>query len=202
MDGVLADLGVSSLQLDSPGRGFGFSREGPLDMRMGSSAETARDYLMNVDPAELERVLREAGEERFAGKLARRLKEDAPLFHTTADLAAAVARWIPRRGKSHPATRVFLALRMAVNQEMRHLSDFLERAPSVLKPGGRLVVITFHSTEDRLVKRYWKDHWNPGPMRAVSKKVLIASAEERRVNPRSRSAKLRVFEKTPELPSG
>lgn len=195
-DGVLADLGVSSMQLDTPERGFAFSNEGPLDMRMGSSKETAADYLKRVDVETLEAVLRAAGEERFAAKVARRLKENAETFRTTSDLAAAVSRWIPRRGKSHPATRVFLALRMAVNRELEHLSDFLNRVPNVLRPGGRLVVITFHSTEDRLVKRHWKDHWNPGVLRAVSKKVIIAGAPEQRDNPRSRSAKLRVFEKT------
>lgn len=195
VDGILADLGVSSLQLDEAARGFGFSREGPLDMRMGSTGETALEYLRRVSPEELEAALRDAGEERFARKLAARLKEHAPEWATTKDLADAVCRWIPRRGRSHPATRVFLGLRMAVNREMPRLRSMLERAPEVLRPGGRLAVITFHSTEDRVVKRYGKEEWREGPLRAVNKKVLIASREEQRVNPRSRSAKLRVFEK-------
>lgn len=195
VDGILADLGVSSLQLDEASRGFGFSREGPLDMRMGPTGETALDYLKRVNPEELEGVLREAGEERFARKLVARLKEHAPGWSTTKDLADAVCRWIPRRGRSHPATRVFLALRMAVNREMPRLREMLGRVPAVLKTGGRLAVITFHSTEDRVVKRYGKDEWREGPLRAVNKKVLIASRDEQRENPRSRSAKLRVFEK-------
>jgi len=195
VDGLLADLGVSSLQLDSPLRGFSFARGGPLDMRMGPEGATAKDFLLRVGLEELETVFRDAGEERFARKLARRLKEDAEHFESTADLAAAVARCVPQRGKSHPATRVFLALRMAVNREMPNLREFLERAPVALKKGGRLAIIAFHSTEDRVVKWQGREAWREGPMRAVFKKPRIAGLEELRVNPRSRSAKLRVFEK-------
>lgn len=193
VDGVMADLGVSSLQLDRAHRGFSFRRPGPLDMRMDPSrGPTAAELLRDASVDELEEWLRRAGEERFAGKLARRLKEAAPAFATTADLADAVARWIPRRGKSHPATRVFLALRMAVNREMESLEALLARAARVLKPGGRLAVLTFHSEEDRRVKEAGR---GGPPWRAVTKKPITASGAERAENPRSRSAKLRVLEK-------
>lgn len=193
VDGVLVDLGVSSLQLDRAERGFSFRRPGPLDMRMDpSQGPTAADLLRAASVDEVEEWLRRAGEERFAGKLARRLKESAPAMTTTADLAEVVARCVPRRGKSHPATRVFLALRMAVNREMESLDELLNRAARVLKPGGRLAVLTFHSEEDRRVKAAGR---GGPPWRAVTKKPVAASGEERAANPRSRSAKLRVLEK-------
>lgn len=196
LDGALADLGVSSLQLDTPERGFSFQSEGPLDMRMDpSQGETALDLLQRVSPGELEACLREGGEERFARKLSRVLTDRAAEFRTTADLAQAVARCVPRRGKSHPATRVFLALRMAVNREMENLKVFLEKAPAYLKPGGRLVVISFHSTEDRIAKWFYRaEDWKE-KMRPVIKSPLEADDEEQRINPRSRSAKMRIFEK-------
>jgi 16S rRNA (cytosine1402-N4)-methyltransferase len=191
LDGALADLGVSTMQLLDPTRGFSFQREGPLDMRMDpTKGETAAAYLARVTPAELEQRLSEAGEERFAKKLAPRLAgKDWP---TTLALAEAVTRMIPRRGKTHPATRVFMALRLAVNQEMEALKAFLEVVPAYLRPGARLVVITFHSLEDGIVKRFYKRH---ATMKAVSKSPQIPSWDERRENPRSRSAKMRVFEK-------
>lgn len=195
VDGLLADLGVSSLQLDSAPRGFGFSREGPLDMRMAPGGETALEYLKRVSTEELESALREAGEERFARKLAARLKEHAGGWTTTTDVAESVARWVPRRGRSHPATRVFLALRMAVNREMPRLKAMLERVPRVLKPGGRCAILTFHSTEDRVVKWFGRERAAAGEWRAVNKKVLVPGRDEERENPRARSAKLRVFEK-------
>lgn len=193
VDGVLADLGVSSLQLDRAERGFSFRRPGPLDMRMDpTQGPTAAEMLRAASLEDLEGWLRRAGEERFAGKLARRLKDLAPGLGSTADLAEAVARCVPRRGKSHPATRVFLALRMAVNREMESLDEFLARAARVLKPGGRLAVLTFHSEEDRRVKEAGR---GGPPWRAVTKKPRTASGVERAENPRSRSAKLRVLEK-------
>lgn len=193
VDGVLADLGVSSLQLDRAERGFSFRRPGPLDMRMDpTQGPTAAALLRGASVAELESWLRRAGEERFAEKLARRLKDLAPGLTTTADLAEAVSRCVPRRGKSHPATRVFLALRMAVNREMESLDEFMTRAARVLKPGGRLAVLTFHSEEDRRVKEAGR---GGPPWRAVTKKPLVATGAERAENPRSRSAKLRVLEK-------
>jgi 16S rRNA (cytosine1402-N4)-methyltransferase len=191
-DGVLADLGVSSLQLLTPERGFSFMSDGPLDMRMDrSTGISAAEYLKSVSADELESILRDAGEERFAPKLVALLKSKDE-WTGTAELAQAVSRTIPRRGKSHPATRVFMALRLAVNREMGELRDFLEAVPGVLVPGGRLAVISFHSTEDRIVKRFYQERED---MRRVTKSPIIPSWDERKKNPRSRSAKLRVFEK-------
>jgi 16S rRNA (cytosine1402-N4)-methyltransferase len=196
IDGIVADLGVSSPQLDRGERGFSLMRTGPLDMRMDPTrGPTAREFLMGASQDELESCLKAAGEARFARKLARRLLEAAPDLTTTDQLAAAVCRWVPRRGKTHPATRVFLALRMAVNQELESLTEFLHRAGGVLKPGGRLAVISFHSGEDRLVKWFGRGEAAAGRLRIITKKPLEASEEEQRLNPRSRSAKLRVFEK-------
>lgn len=196
IDGILADLGVSSLQLDQAERGFSLMRSGPLDMRMDpTSGPTALTLLSRAAEPEIEGWLRVAGEERFARKLARRLFESAPDFKTTEDLASAVCRWVPRRGKSHPATRVFLALRMAVNRELESVGEFLKRAPSVLTPGGRLAVITFHSSEDRVVKWFGRGAAAEGTLKILTKKPMVPSADEQRKNPRSRSAKLRVFEK-------
>jgi 16S rRNA (cytosine1402-N4)-methyltransferase len=141
---------------------------------------------------DLEGWLRRAGEERFAGKLARRLKDLAPGLGSTADLAEAVARCVPRRGKSHPATRVFLALRMAVNREMESLDDFLARAARVLKPGGRLAVLTFHSEEDRRVKEAGR---GGPPWRAVTKKPLDGVRGRAGRKPAQPQRKLRVLEK-------
>jgi 16S rRNA (cytosine1402-N4)-methyltransferase len=196
IDGILADLGVSSPQLDQAERGFSLLRSGPLDMRMDpTQGPTAMELLSRATEQEIEAWLRVAGEERFARKLARRLFESAPGLRTTEDLASAVCRWVPRRGKSHPATRVFLALRMAVNQELESVDEFMKRAPAVLKPGGRLVVITFHSSEDRKVKWCGRGAAEQGTLRIITKKPLEPSEREQQGNPRSRSAKLRVFEK-------
>ncbi len=195
LDGILADLGVSSLQLDDPARGFSFQREGPLDMRMDrSQGETALSYLQRALPEELAERLSEAGEGRQAKRLARFLLEGAGQWRTTADLERGLEKVLPRWGATHPATRVFLALRLAVNREMESLREFLGKAPLFLKPGGRLAVISFHSTEDRIVKRAaegaaWKR------MRAVTRSPVAPGPEELERNPRSRSAKLRVFEK-------
>ena len=196
LDGILADLGVSSPQLDRAERGFSFMRPGPLDMRMDpQDGLTAALLLKGADEKEIEGWLRAAGEDRFARKLSRRLREAAPEIETTEDLAQAVARWVPRRGKSHPATRVFLALRMAVNRELESLNDFLERSPGVLRPDGRLAVLTFHSGEDREVKWFGRRAKTEGRYHPVVKKPLEPGEAEQRENPRSRSAKLRVFEK-------
>jgi 16S rRNA (cytosine1402-N4)-methyltransferase len=195
-DGILADLGVSSAQLDVPERGFSFMRDGPLDMRMDQGGgETAGEYLRRATADGFEKYLRAAGEERFGARIARQIIESAESFRTTADLADFVKRRLPRRGHGHPATRVFMALRMAVNQELESLEKFLNEAPKYLKDGGRLAMITFHSTEDRLVKHFFKNQGADGPVRAVTKKPLEPTREEESRNPRSRSAKLRVYEK-------
>ncbi len=209
-DGWLLDLGVSSRQLDIPARGFSFMREGPLDMRMGpSSPRTAADVVNHWGEAELVRLLFEFGEEpkarRIAAAIVRR-RTQRP-FSTTTDLAACIESAVGRTGRTHPATRSFQAIRMAVNEELESLAAALAAAPSVLKPGGRLLVITFHSLEDRLVKRFLKHRssrfiddpgWpepRPNPdfqFELLSRKAIVASDEETTANPRARSAKLRV----------
>jgi len=206
LDGCLVDLGVSSMQLDRADRGFSFRRSGPLDMRMDQSqGETAADFLRRTDEAELERILRDLGEERFARKLARTIVEsrDTVDLSTTSALGELVARTIGRRERhKDPATRTFQALRIALNDELGELERFLAEAPTFLRPGGRLVVITFHSLEDRMVKRRFRalagrDGAEPASVRLLTKHVVTASDEERSRNPRSRSAKLRALERLP-----
>jgi 16S rRNA (cytosine1402-N4)-methyltransferase len=203
LDGCLADLGVSSPQLDRPERGFSFKRSGPLDMRMDQSrGESAADYLARVDEDELVGVLRDLGEERFARRIARFIVEDrdqTPL-RTTGDLAALVARAVPRREHhKDPATRTFQALRIMVNGELAELERLLEELPGCLAPGGRLAVISFHSLEDRMVKWRFRALAEPKggqrQFRIITKKPVIAEDDEVAENPRARSAKLRVLER-------
>lgn len=210
VDGILLDLGVSSHQLDTPERGFSFQREGPLDMRMGRSGMTAAD-LVNTAPAdELARIFREYGEEPRAIQFAVRIvraREKKPL-ETTSELADLIAAG--RGGPRHPATRVFQALRIAVNEEISSLERALPAFVSMLAPGGRLAVITFHSLEDRIVKHFFRRHsaaeiddptWpspRPNPERIldlVTPRSVTASPTEIDSNPRSRSARLRVAER-------
>jgi 16S rRNA (cytosine1402-N4)-methyltransferase len=202
LDGCLVDLGVSSPQLDRAERGFSFRRAGPLDMRMDPTrGETAAEYLRRVDEEELEAVLRDFGEERYAGRLARAIVEtrEREEIGTTTALAAIVARAMPRHERhKDPATRTFQALRIAVNDELGELERFLEEAPGCLRPGGRLVVIAFHSLEDRMVKRRLRALASEGAepaLRILTKHVVVASDEERARNPRARSAKLRAAER-------
>jgi 16S rRNA (cytosine1402-N4)-methyltransferase len=207
LDGCLVDLGVSSPQLDRAERGFSFRRPGPLDMRMDpTSGETAAEFLGRVDQDELEAVLRDFGEERYAGRIARAIveargRED---LSTTGALAALVARSVPRHERhKDPATRTFQALRIAVNGELAELERFLADAPGCLRPGGRLVVIAFHSLEDRLVKRRLRalaagqGTADDPPFRVLTKHVVVPSDEERARNPRARSARLRAAERLP-----
>jgi 16S rRNA (cytosine1402-N4)-methyltransferase len=206
LDGCLVDLGVSSMQLDRAERGFSFRRNGPLDMRMDQSqGETAADFLRRADEDEIERILRDLGEERFARKIAGAIVEAraSGKLSTTGDLASLVARVVHsrERGKD-PATRTFQALRIALNDELGEIEQFLAAAPACLKPGGRLVIISFHSLEDRMVKRKLRalaghDHEASPSLRILTKHVVTASAEERQRNPRSRSAKLRAAERLP-----
>lgn len=209
--GILLDLGLSSMQLADPERGFSFMSEGPLDMRFDpQQGETAADLVNGLSHAELERILREYGEERHAGRVARALIEARPL-HTTRELAEVVARAVRSPSwRIHPATRTFQALRIAVNRELETLEDGLQAAVSVLRPGGRLAVISFHSLEDRIVKHFLRresrdcicpphqpictcDH--KATVSEINRKPLMASREEKVANPRSRSAKLRVAER-------
>lgn len=201
-DGVLADLGVSSAQFDQPERGFSFRYEAPLDMRMDQRQSlTAADLINQAPEAELADIFYTYGEERFSRRIARRIVVQRP-FYTTTQLAAAIAqtshatRNVKGMGKSrrtiHPATRVFQALRIVVNQELVSLETFLNRAPSWLKPHGRIGVISFHSLEDRIVKHTFRA---APELRVLTKKPILPQADEIADNPRSRSAKLRLAER-------
>ncbi len=213
VDGVLLDLGVSSWQLDTASRGFSFQREGRLDMRMDPEAPvSAADIVNTATTSELTRIFQQYGEEPNALRIAARIvsmRAEHP-FETTVQLAEAVESVVPRRGRIHPATRIFQALRIAANREMEALESVLGQAAARLRSGGRMAVITFHSIEDRIVKEFFKlrstaeldrPEWpapRPNPdciFRALTRKPLIASPDEQQRNPRSRSAKLRAVEK-------
>lgn len=191
-DGIIADLGVSSPQLDQPQRGFSFRHDGDLDMRMDSSqCLMAKDIVNRWQEKPLADLIYVYGEERLSRRIAKTIIEKRP-FCTTLELAEAIASCVPskyRHGKIHPATRTFQALRIKVNEELTSLEKFLHIAPTWLKPEGRIAVISFHSLEDRIVKNQFRDHPN---LKIITKKPIISSIEEQRSNPRSRSAKLRV----------
>ena len=209
VDGVLLDLGVSSHQLDTAERGFSFQHGGPLDMRLDpTKGSTAADLLASLDEKELADIIYRYGEERGSRRIARFVAERRRTqpIKTTAELAELVLRAMGgHRGQIHPATRTFQALRIAVNGELERLEAVLPQAVSLLRPGGRLAVISFHSLEDRIVKQFMRDQSgyaggdNPasGPvrLRIITRKPLVAGEDELRTNPRSRSAKLRVAER-------
>ncbi len=215
VDGIIADLGVSSHQLDTAERGFSFQQDGPLDMRMDpEGARTAADIVNQWSEEELARIFFELGEEPLSRRAARAIvkRRAGRPFHRTLDLAESIAAVLPRRGKTHPATRVFQALRLELNDELGALRDLLETAPRLLRPGGRMVVISFHSLEDRLVKQSFARHaaeWLDRPewpeprrnpdhtLRLLTKKPLEPSTEETARNPRARSARLRAAERLP-----
>ncbi|MBW4453413.1 MAG: 16S rRNA (cytosine(1402)-N(4))-methyltransferase RsmH [Nostoc indistinguendum CM1-VF10] len=194
-DGILADLGVSSYHLDQAERGFSFRQAASLDMRMDRGRSlTAADVINNWDEAELANIFFKYGEERLSRRIARRIVERRPL-HTTTELADAIASSVPpkyRYGRIHPATRVFQALRIVVNDELKSLETFLDKGPNALVPGGRIAIISFHSLEDRPVKHGLR---NSPLLKVLTKKPIIAQEEEISKNPRSRSAKLRIAEK-------
>jgi 16S rRNA (cytosine1402-N4)-methyltransferase len=199
IDGLLADLGVSSLQLDKPERGFSFQAEGPLDMRMNTlSGETAEQVVNQVDEVTLANLIYEFGEERRSRRIARAIVRSRPI-RTTAQLAeivSAAARPMNQAERRiHPATRTFQALRIFVNRELDDLRDLLQAAPQMLKPGGRLAIISFHSLEDRIVKDALREGLKQGHYQLLTKKPVTASQEEIDRNPRSRSAKLRAAER-------
>lgn len=200
VDGVLADLGVSSMQFDAPGRGFSFRRDEPLDMRMDtSSGPTAADLLGEADERTLVDVIGEFGEERHARRVARALIEArrAGRIETTGRLADVVRRAIPRKGYTRidPATRTFQAIRIWVNRELEGLDVFLTRAAERLGPDGRLVVIAFHSLEDRIVKHTLRSLQAEGTIVIRTKRPIVPSEAEVERNPRARSAKLRAASK-------
>ncbi len=197
LDGLLADLGISSLQLSDAARGFSFQAEGPLDMRMNPmSGETAEQVVNHIDERELADVIYEFGEERRSRRIARAIVRSRPIRTTTqlVEVVAAAARSM-KHERIHPATRTFQALRIFVNHELDDLKALLEAAPRVLKPGGRLVVISFHSLEDRIVKDALREGAKQGWWLVLTKKPVTAGAEEIERNPRSRSAKMRAAEK-------
>jgi 16S rRNA (cytosine1402-N4)-methyltransferase len=201
VDGVLADLGVSSMQLDAPGRGFSFRRDEPLDMRMDtSSGATAADMLRDVDERTLADVIYEFGEERHARRVARAITgaRAARAIVTTGQLAEIVRRAIPRKGYSRidPATRTFQAIRIWVNRELEDLDGFLGRVARRLDPGGRMAAITFHSLEDRVVKHTLRAlQAGDVGLRVLTKRPVVPSETEVARNPRARSAKLRAAER-------
>ena len=214
VDGILLDLGVSSPQLDNPERGFSFLRDGPLDMRMDSNAGvSAQQWLASVDEKELVKVLFDYGEERFARRIAQAIVEKRALspITTTRQLATLIEDAVSVREKhKHPATRTFQAIRIEINKELDELKAVLQQSARVLGPGGRLVVISFHSLEDRIVKRFIRDEsgakYNPGrlPIKEVDiakgilkkmGKALKAGKQEISQNPRARSAIMRVAER-------
>ncbi|MDD9732615.1 16S rRNA (cytosine(1402)-N(4))-methyltransferase RsmH [Mameliella sp. AT18] len=212
VDGVVLDLGVSSMQLDRAERGFSFMKDGPLDMRMGQAGRTAADIVNTADEADIADILYIYGEERQSRRIARAIVQDRP-FDRTLPLAELIERVIGRTkpGQAHAATRSFQALRIAVNGEYDALWQGLMAAERVLKPGGRLAVVTFHSVEDRMVKRFFqlhggkKEHVNryatevpeaTEPFEVLTRKAIGPDAEELAANPRARSAKLRVGRRT------
>ncbi len=220
LDGVVLDLGVSSMQIDRAERGFSFQKDGPLDMRMSQQGPSARDLVNGAGEAVLADILHHYGEERAARRIARAIVKARKVqpIETTLQLAEIVARCLPRQkpGQSHPATRSFQALRIAVNDEFGELVAGLEAAERALKPGGRLAVVTFHSLEDRVVKRFLKARSGAGGggsrhapeaareaarFRLAAKKARGPDAAELAANPRARSARLRVALRT-EAPAG
>ncbi|WP_068116335.1 16S rRNA (cytosine(1402)-N(4))-methyltransferase RsmH [Tropicimonas marinistellae] len=212
LDGVVLDLGVSSMQIDQAARGFSFQKDGPLDMRMSGEGRSAADLVNQLSEAELADLLFHYGEERAARRIARSIVAIRP-FETTLQLAEAVAACLPRPrpGQIHPATRSFQALRIAVNDEFGELIGGLAAAERALKPGGKLAVVTFHSLEDRVVKRYLQARSGgtgranryapeaeetPAQFRLLSRRAIAPSESEIDANPRARSAKLRVAVRT------
>ncbi|MDE0967975.1 MAG: 16S rRNA (cytosine(1402)-N(4))-methyltransferase RsmH [Octadecabacter sp.] len=220
LDGIVLDLGVSSMQIDQAERGFSFMRDGPLDMRMGQDGRSAADIVNETHEADLADILYTYGEERASRRIARKIVEqrDREPITSTLRLAKIIEGCLPRskQGQSHPATRSFQAIRIAVNDEYGQLAKGLEAAERALKPGGYLAVVTFHSVEDRMVKRFLQqrgggmgnaNRYSPvletekPAFQIINKKAKVASEAEVAQNPRSRSAKLRVARRT-DVPSG
>lgn len=194
-DGIIADLGVSSPQLDITERGFSFRNSAPLDMRMDRSQRTTAAEIVNHwQEVSLADLIYEYGEERFSRRIAKKIVQQRP-FQTTTELAEAIAATVPgkyRHGRIHPATRTFQALRIEVNQELKSLEKFIAQAPNWLKPGGKIGIISFHSLEDRIVKHCFR---GSELLEVITKKPITAARDEQQANPRSRSAKLRFAQR-------
>lgn len=214
LDGIVLDIGVSSMQLDEAERGFSFQKDGPLDMRMSAAGTSAADVVNRAKVADMIRIFAFLGEERQASRIAHAIEKrraEKP-FETTRDLVGLIEIVTPRKAKDkiHPATRVFQALRIFVNDELGELAQALFAAEHVLKPGGRLVIVTFHSLEDRIVKKFFSDrsgkaagsrhmpavHERAATFEPVGKSMIVAGEEEAEANPRARSAKLRAGVRT------
>ncbi|NPA14067.1 MAG: 16S rRNA (cytosine(1402)-N(4))-methyltransferase RsmH [Aquificae bacterium] len=200
VDGILMDLGVSMLQLKTPERGFSFMAEAPLDMRMNPDQRlTAYDVVNRYKEKDLARIIKEYGEERFAYRIAKAIvsyRRKKPI-ETTKELAEIVESAVPKGfyKKIHPATKTFQAIRIEVNKELDHLKEALLKIPHLLNPKGRVAIISFHSLEDRLVKHAFRNFEKEGLLKVITKKPITPSEEEIKLNPPSRSAKLRVAEK-------
>ena len=198
-DAILLDIGISSDQIDSSGRGFSFQKDEPLDMRMGETELAAADILNSWDEHAIELILRGFAEEWFSKQIAKAVvdRRKTKAFQTTTDLVETILEVKPRhfRDKIHPATKTFQALRIAVNGELDALEQGLEKSFDKLKVGGRLAVISFHSLEDRIVKNFFRDRAIENKAKLITKKPITPSDEEIKENPRSRSAKLRILEK-------
>ena len=200
VDGVLADLGVSSMELDNPERGFSFQQDGPLDMRMNPDGQdlTAADIVNTYTEKDLAELFRKYGDEIFPGRIARVIVEQRRKreLRTTQDLVDIILSVVLQKRRGiHPATRVFQALRIEVNDELTALEVFIQKSVEILKPGGRLVIISFHSGEDRIVKNIFRTLKQEQKANILTKKPLLPREEEIASNPRSRSAKMRVLEK-------
>ena len=212
LDGVVLDLGVSSMQIDTAARGFSFQKDGPLDMRMSADGLSAYDLVNDAEEAYLADLIYLFGEERASRRIAKAIVAARPV-ETTLQLAAIVAKCLPRQkpGQSNPATRTFQALRIAVNDEYRALFDGLAAAERALQPGGLLAVVTFHSVEDRMVKRFFQERAGmaantnrfapeaqavEAAFQPVTRKAIVADDDELAANPRARSAKLRIARRT------
>jgi len=210
VDGIVLDLGLSSMQLDSPERGFSFQQDAPLDMRFDPASPTTAADLVNALPGdELADLIFRYGEEHASRRIAQAIVKARPL-QTTRQLAAVIESVVPRKGRVHPATQTFQALRIAVNNELERVENVLPQAVAALRSGGRLAIISFHSLEDRIVKEYFrresKDLVNPpyeriyevekkATLKEINRKVIIPGEAEIKANPRARSAKLRIAEK-------
>lgn len=199
VNGVLLDLGASSVQFDQAERGFSFAKEGPVDMRMDRSAPgTARDLIRRLSERELEEILKKYGEERWSKRIARAIQREEKQagITSTRQLAAVIERIVPRgKSKIHPATRVFQALRIAVNRELESLEIFLEKVHNYMRTGARIVIISFHSLEDRIVKQKFIERANQQVFKVLTKKPVTPGEAERENNVRCRSAKLRAAER-------
>ena len=200
LDGILADLGISSFQLDEVRRGFSFNKEAPLDMRMDqTNGQTAEQWINTASKKELEAVFWNLGEARNSRRIVRKVIERRQIkaLSSTKELADLIISCTPRKTKKHPATNIFRAIRMHINDEVQELRNLLIKSENVLRLGGRIAVISFHSIEDRIVKRFFqgKDRSNESLLKVITKKPIKPSEEEIKNNPRSRSAILRVAEK-------